>query len=112
MNERTCSVDGCDAPAWRVGWCGTHYQRQRRHGDLFTHIPVGHRGHPLTDCTCARCAVNPWVHRAPRCPRGHGPDLVLLYMTHNGVEWWNCIEPLCSGKRFIAEASRLAEVPA
>jgi hypothetical protein len=31
---RVCSVEGCDRPAKARGWCGTHYSRWQRHGDL------------------------------------------------------------------------------
>lgn len=32
----TCAVDGCDNPTRARGWCETHYQRWRRHGDPLT----------------------------------------------------------------------------
>lgn len=28
-----CSIDGCDLPSHARGWCRTHYERYRRHGD-------------------------------------------------------------------------------
>lgn len=30
---RTCTIDGCERPARRRGWCGAHHQRFLRHGD-------------------------------------------------------------------------------
>lgn len=33
MTERTCSVEGCNRPAWAKGMCLMHYRRQRKHGD-------------------------------------------------------------------------------
>lgn len=33
MAKSTCSVNSCEKPATRRGWCGTHYQRWRIHGD-------------------------------------------------------------------------------
>ena len=30
---RTCSIEGCESPAQRRGWCGRHYQRWYNHGD-------------------------------------------------------------------------------
>lgn len=33
MAERTCSIEGCERRAAKRGWCATHYQRWRRHGD-------------------------------------------------------------------------------
>jgi hypothetical protein len=33
MTDRPCSIDGCAKPAKCRGWCSTHYQRWRTHGD-------------------------------------------------------------------------------
>lgn len=33
MAGRGCSIAGCLRPVAKRGWCGTHYQRWRRHGD-------------------------------------------------------------------------------
>jgi hypothetical protein len=33
MDERTCTVDGCQRPVYARGWCNPHYQRWRKHGD-------------------------------------------------------------------------------
>lgn len=33
MTKRTCSIDDCNEPTFGHGWCATHYQRWRRHGD-------------------------------------------------------------------------------
>lgn len=35
------------------GWCGAHYTRWRRHGDVFAEIPIGRRRPP--PCTVDRC---------------------------------------------------------
>jgi hypothetical protein len=34
MGKGTCSEDGCERPAEKVGLCGMHYSRLRRYGDL------------------------------------------------------------------------------
>lgn len=31
--KRTCSIAGCERPHDARGWCGTHYERWRKHGD-------------------------------------------------------------------------------
>lgn len=103
----TCSVGGCDRPAHRRGWCDTHYARWWSTGDVRADVPVGGFP-PYRPHTCRGCEVNPWFHRAPRCPRGHGPDFVLLLTTRDGVELWNCIEPGCSGRYFTAEVAEAA----
>jgi hypothetical protein len=33
MSDRTCSVEGCDRPYEARGFCRTHYNKFRRHGD-------------------------------------------------------------------------------
>jgi hypothetical protein len=33
-----CSVEGCNNPVQGRGWCHTHYERWRRHGDAFPDI--------------------------------------------------------------------------
>lgn len=30
---RACSIQGCDSAVMALGWCGKHYQRNRRSGD-------------------------------------------------------------------------------
>lgn len=41
MSDRTCSIDGCRRKAKTRGWCGTHYERWRRHGDTAKVFPLG-----------------------------------------------------------------------
>lgn len=33
MNQRTCSIPGCERPAKGRGWCGAHWWRWKHHGD-------------------------------------------------------------------------------
>ncbi len=33
LSKFTCSIDGCERPMRASGWCTTHYQRHRRHGN-------------------------------------------------------------------------------
>lgn len=33
MMAKTCMIPDCGKPAWARGWCMSHYQRWRRHGD-------------------------------------------------------------------------------
>lgn len=39
MPERTCSVSGCDSPAYVRGWCRPHYSRWLRTGDPIDRRP-------------------------------------------------------------------------
>lgn len=42
MADRTCSIQGCNAPHNSRGWCRKHYERWCRHGDpLYTCYVVG-----------------------------------------------------------------------
>lgn len=37
MQDRTCTIDGCDKRAAGHGWCQTHYMRWRRHLEEVTY---------------------------------------------------------------------------
>lgn len=42
MEERTCSVQGCERGGrLKRGWCGMHYLRWRKHGDPLATAKVG-----------------------------------------------------------------------
>jgi hypothetical protein len=43
MEQRTCSVDGCERPVKAFGWCHPHYSRWRAHGDLRLDVPMVRR---------------------------------------------------------------------
>jgi hypothetical protein len=46
MSERICSVDDCEKTAEKRGWCGMHYRRWQRWGDLnvvHPRVPEGPR---------------------------------------------------------------------
>lgn len=47
MTAAPCSIDGCPRPRKTRGWCGTHYERWRVHGDP-------HYG-PIKVCTVDGC---------------------------------------------------------
>jgi hypothetical protein len=40
ITESKCSVDNCEKQAGTKGLCPAHYQRQRKTGDVQSHIPV------------------------------------------------------------------------
>lgn len=39
MQDRTCSIDGCEKPAKTRGWCRMHYIRFNRHGNPLGFAP-------------------------------------------------------------------------
>jgi hypothetical protein len=40
MRTKTCSVPTCDRDARVRGWCKTHYNRWKRHGDVRPDVPL------------------------------------------------------------------------
>lgn len=57
MAKRTCSIDGCDAPADARGWCSKHYARWRAHGDpLMVLRDRRPQGSPPKVCLVAGCS--------------------------------------------------------
>ena len=40
LSTETCSVQGCERPFRARGWCITHYERWRIHGDALSGVPV------------------------------------------------------------------------
>lgn len=50
MPDATCSVDDCDKPAIKRGWCNGHYKRWWRHGS-----PTGGRREKPSKCDVVGC---------------------------------------------------------
>ena len=48
MSDRTCSIDDCTKLEHARGWCGTHYERWRQHGDPLVVAPRSKR-RPVAD---------------------------------------------------------------
>ena len=46
MPERTCSIPDCGRPHKARGWCNTHYEAWRQHGDPLTLLIHRDRGSP------------------------------------------------------------------
>lgn len=42
---RVCSIDGCDKALYAKGWCGMHYQRNRKFGSPYSGADQGKRNH-------------------------------------------------------------------
>lgn len=53
MADRTCSINGCNAPTVGRGWCRKHYSRWRTHGGPLAGGPEKLRGVP--HCTIPDC---------------------------------------------------------
>lgn len=88
MSERTCSVEGCDKPQWRREWCGGHYHRWLRYGDVGGSKPRVVR-QPLK-----------WLESAVRAAVLSDDDSCLLDWPYERNEWGYC--RLWDGRRRYA----------
>jgi hypothetical protein len=52
MDERTCSISGCERPHFARGWCSPHWQRNRRYGDPLGGGPMRQ---PPRECSVEGC---------------------------------------------------------
>ena len=57
---KLCSVPGCNRGFVARGYCRTHYQRLKKHGDASEHIPVKWRTDSVENFNCriAGCSCN------------------------------------------------------
>lgn len=55
MADRICTVDGCPRPLRARGWCVTHYERWRQHGDVT--VVLANWNPP--ECTAEGCNRKP-----------------------------------------------------
>lgn len=77
MAKATCSVDGCERTTEAQGFCGTHYQRWRKHGDpqADRSIQRGNIPRPVVDRIADRLDFAPggcWLWLGSSDPRGYG----------------------------------------
>lgn len=49
MSPRFCSINGCEKPARRRGWCSAHHSRWRRHGSPLDGGPMQPRGRSVPE---------------------------------------------------------------
>lgn len=94
ISERICSIEGCGKPHHARGWCGTHHERWRRHGDPLVTLIVGTpKGEPMTHLRATVLAETDdgkcvfWSYS--RDSNGHGQvwcDGRLRYVTHVALE--------------------------
>jgi len=54
-----CSIEGCDRPAMKRGWCATHYSRWHRTGDPAELTPVRTLYGPDDICAAEGCGRPP-----------------------------------------------------
>ena len=55
MSKGTCSVEGCDRPAYSLTWCRPHWQRQYLSGELRPDIPIAPRRPTRGTCQIPQC---------------------------------------------------------
>jgi hypothetical protein len=116
-NPKPCSIDGCNKPACNSrGWCWSHYQRWRAHGDplsgrTFTGDPERYFHDVVLEYTGDDCLIWPFgrdgrgygamtlngrrvqVHRAA-CEQTSGPPHANSEVAHNcGNGHLGCVNP-------------------
>lgn len=75
MTPEACSIDGCARRRAKRGWCGTHYERWRTHGDpLVTKLP---RDNP------SYLSIHKQVHRR----RGKASEHVCQHCGGQAKQW-------------------------
>ncbi|MGP9528593.1 HNH endonuclease [Glutamicibacter sp. AOP5-A2-18] len=80
MEKLTCSIDGCAKPKRTRGWCNSHYEKWRRHGD-----PQAGREYSLgKDGFFARVdkSQSCWIWKGPVKPNGYAT------VSMHGKNWY------------------------
>ena len=97
MDNRTCSAEDCGRLARSRGWCGTHYERWRRNGDLELRNSL-----PLWDRLWAKVDASGdcWEWTAAKNHLGYGQigesGTRRLLMAHRAV-WELLVGPIPRG---------------
>jgi hypothetical protein len=99
-----CSVTGCSKLATRRGWCGTHYQRWRLHGDALWEAPSdierfwlrAGEAHPQTHLTEAEVAEMKVLRAQGWCITTLGER----YGVHSST-----VSRICNGKQWVRHQS-------
>ncbi len=73
MNDRTCSVDGCDRPVRSRSYCALHYSRWLKHGDPLVNLIGSGRSNIERFMSHVVLADNGcWIWTASRYKSGYG----------------------------------------
>lgn len=56
-----CSVNGCDGPSRKRGWCASHYHQARARGS--DPLPFKHKWSPRVDCLNCKADTTDSIHR-------------------------------------------------
>lgn len=76
MTNRTCSIDGCDKPHERRGYCDSHARRLMLYGDPLGQSPMHLRGFTLSEKLLLNHAVDPdsgcWRWTGAHSDKGYG----------------------------------------
>lgn len=81
----TCSVRGCEQETHARGWCGKHYRRWMRHGDVFC-VGVSPRGERHPDWTGDRATYLAVHHRLYR-ERGYAKSYTCITCERPAQQW-------------------------
>lgn len=76
QSNRTCTVEGCDHPSKARGYCGSHYQEWRRHGNISAARKRRYVGPDLRRVITERCTPSDntgcWNWDASKNSEGYG----------------------------------------
>lgn len=67
-----CSVDGCTRVVSARGWCGTHYARWQKHGDVFADQRYQRRGEDDRFWKFVEKTADCWNWTGSKSPSGYG----------------------------------------
>lgn len=67
MVDARCSVTDCDLRVRARGWCGSHYDRWRKWGDVRENVPLANWGMPQKGLTCVGDGCARFAHSRGFC---------------------------------------------
>lgn len=102
MEQRTCSIDGCEGAVSARGWCGRHYQIWRKHEDPLW-VPIRQKDKVCAVSGCARSAwARGWCSQHYQAwskygdPEGVAPDRPVRLCGFPGCERKHRAGGLCA----------------
>lgn len=83
---KTCAIDGCEKKVLARGWCVTHYERWRRHGDpniVKAHAEFGNKNSSWRGDEVTYAAA----HRRVRTARGDATEHQCTMCSDSAAQW-------------------------
>lgn len=86
MDERICSIEGCEKTSHRRGWCRMHYKRWQKHGDPMMVLQIRGDHEARFFSNVAEDASGCWIWTG-RTSRGYG-DFSVGEQLHIRAHRW------------------------